>query len=309
MLFKNIGELFIVTLPYFILGGLVLGVATRLLIFYTVKRHEWFVREFEKRVNLYIEKQIINSKGQGSFYGQTKRLIEKTYYEVFEIRERMKRRNYDRIMSANDRFFMVRQACAWLIKDILKQLRLIKWTAETPKMIAIIKSTFHHNPYFNRVAGLFPITTSNDLIGILPSIFVVSGILGTFIGIAKGLPELGGMSMDDADNAKLIMDRFLNEVSFAMQASILGIFSSIVMNIVNTWFSPEKLYVSMIDRLEVSLENIWNLSADNLSEEYSDDPEITKDATELLAEESVTNEVLSHPRGREYDAPKKEKAS
>lgn len=309
MLMKNFGDLFILALPYLILGGLLVGITLRSLIYFTVKRHEWFIREFEKRVNLYLDTIVAKSEGQGSFYGQTKKLIEKTYYEAFELRDRLKRRSYDRILSTNDRIFMVRQACAWLIKDSLKQLRLIKWSSDTPKMVAIIKSTFHHNPYFNRIAGIFPITTTNDLVGIFPSLFVVAGILGTFIGIAKGLPELGAMSIDDADNSKLIMDRFLNEVSFAMQASILGIFSSIVMNIVNTWLSPEKLYVSMIDRFENSLENIWNLSANNQSEESDVDEEITKDAIELLAEESVTVEILSHPRGREYDAPKKEKVS
>jgi len=302
----SIGEVFVLVLPYLMLGGLALGVIFRSLIFHTIRRYEYFVREFEKRVNVSLESDIPPSP---SFYIEAKKILEKTYYEIFEIRDRMQRRRYDKVASLSDRLFMIRQGSAWLVKDLLKQLRHVKWSPEPPHLVNMTKASFHQNPYFNKLLGIFPITTTTDISGILPSMFVVGGILGTFIGIAKGLPELGGMNISDIENSRLIMDRFLNEVSFAMQASITGILSSIIMNIVNTWLSPEKLYVSMNDRFENALELLWYRSQNN---EVSTDlvsGEIEKDASSLLAEEVLNLEISKNPRGREHDAPKKVKAS
>jgi len=302
----SIGEVFVLVLPYLMLGGLALGVIFRSLIFHTIRRYEYFVREFEKRVNVSLESDIPPSP---SFYIEAKKILEKTYYEIFEIRDRMQRRRYDKVASLSDRLFMIRQGSAWLVKDLLKQLRHVKWSPEPPHLVNMTKASFHQNPYFNKLLGIFPITTTSDISGILPSMFVVGGILGTFIGIAKGLPELGGMNISDIENSRLIMDRFLNEVSFAMQASITGILSSIIMNIVNTWLSPEKLYVSMNDRFENALELLWYRSQNN---EVSTDlvsGEIEKDASSLLAEEVLNLEISKNPRGREHDVPKKVKAS
>jgi hypothetical protein len=307
----SIGEVFILVLPYFMALGLLLGITFRSLIFHTVKRHEFFVKEFEKRVNISLESDKAASP---SFYLESKRLLEKTYYEIFEIRDRMKRRQYDKVASLSDRVFMIRQGSAWLIKDLMKQIRYLRWDQKPPNLLNMTKASFHQNPYFNRLLGLFPMTTTADLTAILPSMFIVGGILGTFIGIAKGLPELGGMNLSDVENSRLIMDRFLNEVAFAMQASITGIFSSIVMNLINTWLSPEKLYVSINDRFENSLELLWYRSRHNdfssfEGDSYSSDSVLNRDSGELLAEEILNLDILKNPRGREYDAPKKNKAS
>ena len=49
----------------------------------TVKRHEWFAREFEKRVNRYLEDESEGAQESVSFYVIAKRLFEKTFYEDF----------------------------------------------------------------------------------------------------------------------------------------------------------------------------------------------------------------------------------
>jgi hypothetical protein len=233
------------------------------MVYYTVKRHEWFALEFEKRVSRFMEAEKPGQTKGVSFYALTKRILERTYYESFEVRDRKKLRTSDPIMSWSDRVFLVKQGCAWLVKNILKQLKFLKWTTDNPKMINITKSTFQHNPCFNRVFGVLPVSSLNDVVGIFPGLFVVAGILGTFIGISKGLPALGGMSISDLDNTKNIMDRFLNEIAFAMHSSIFGISFSLVMHLWNTVFSPERVYTAMIDSFEASLDLLWYRSDNN----------------------------------------------
>ena len=280
---KALAEYFILMLPYAMAGAFLVGLFFRGIIYYTVRRHEWFAREFEKRVNHFIEGEVPGKVENVSFYVLSKKLLERTYYEVFEIRDRMKRRKPDSIMSTSDRVFLVRQGCAWLVKDILKQLKFLKWNEGNPKLLNITKATLQHNPCFNRVFGVLPMVGINDLISIMPGLFVVAGILGTFIGIAGGLQELGTMNLQDLENTKNIMDRFLHEISFAMKTSIVGIIFSLLSHVTNTILSPERSYVSMVDRFESALDLLWYRSDNNNFPAHERPFDEHRDAVEDLA--------------------------
>lgn len=299
--FQHFGDYLVAALPW-IMGALFfIGCFLRFFINYTVSRHEWFSREFEKRVHAFMETQVPGEVKDVSFYSLTKKLLEKTYYEVFEIREKFRRRRWDSVMHWQDRVFLVKQGCAWLVKDILKQIKFLKWTNDTPKLLHITKATLHHNPCFNRIFGVLPLSSTNDVVSVMPGLFVVAGILGTFIGIAKGLPSLGNMNMADMDSTKLIMDAFLKEIAFAMHSSIFGIAFSLTMHIFNTIYSPERTYVSMVDRFESSMDLLWYRSDSNSFPVQGSDFDEHKEPAEALAAEAVRLEVEKNPRGRDLD--------
>ena len=294
---KVMVEYFILGLPYIMLGVFAMGLFLRTMIWYTVKRHEWFARQFELRVSRFIESEKPGQVAGVSFYVLTKRLLERTYYETFAMRDRLKRRNGDRVMSASDRVFLVKPGAAWMVKDILNQLKFLKWTEDTPKLQQITRSTFHQNPCFNRILGVIPMAGVNDLVSILPGLFVIAGILGTFIGIAGGLQELGGMNLQDLENTRNTMDRFLQEISFAMKTSIVGIVFSLAMHIFNTLFSPDRIYVSMVDRFETSFDLLWYRSDNNYFPQNERDFDEHRDPLDALAEDSVNVEVQRLRRG------------
>lgn len=291
-------EYFIVTLPYVMAAVFCAGVFFRAMIYYTVRRHEWFAKEFEKRVNRFIDAEVPGKTEGVSFYVISKKLLERTYYELFEIRDRMKRRKPDNIMSTSDRVFLVRQGCAWLVKDILKQVKFLKWSEGNPKLLNITKATLQHNPCFNRVFGVLPMVGLNDLLSILPGLFVVAGILGTFIGIAGGLESLGTMNMADLDSSKNVMDRFLHEISFAMKTSIVGIVFSLLSHVVNVILSPERSYVSMVDRFESALDLLWYRSDNNNYPAHERPFDEHRDAVEALAEDALNKEISKTPVAR-----------
>ncbi len=291
-------EYFIVTLPYVMAAVFVAGVFFRAMIYYTVRRHEWFAKEFEKRVNRFIDAEVPGKTQGVSFYVLSKKILERTYYELFEIRDRMKRRKPDNIMSTSDRVFLVRQGCAWLVKDILKQVKFLKWSEGNPKLLNITKATLQHNPCFNRVFGVLPMVGLNDLLSILPGLFVVAGILGTFIGIAGGLESLGTMNMADLDSSKNVMDRFLHEISFAMKTSIVGIVFSLMSHVVNVILSPERSYVSMVDRFESALDLLWYRSDNNEYPAHERPFDEHRDAVEALAEDALNKEISKTPIAR-----------
>lgn len=286
---------FIYTLPYIMSVFFIIAVATRLLIFFTVKRHEWFAVEFEKRVNTYVESQAPGTSKNVSFYALSKKMLEKTYYEIFELRDRLQRRKPDRMMRVGDRLFLIKQGCAWLVKDILKQLKFLKWTQETPKMVNITKTTFNHNPCFNNIFGIFPIGVMNDLVSILPGLFVVAGILGTFLGIRGGLTALGSMSVENLDATRKVMDNFLREIAFAMGSSIVGITFSLLLHVVNTIFNPERVFGSMMERFESALDLLWYRSDNNNFPNETAPFDEHRDPAEALAEEAVKLQTSKMP--------------
>jgi hypothetical protein len=266
-----------------------LGVVFRFLIHFTVKREEWFSREFEKRVHQFIDEDD-HTKTQ-SFFVLTKKLLEKTFYEVFEIRSIMKRRRPDYVMDLGDRVFLIKHGVARMVKDTLKQIKYLKEADGRPELLKISKKVHQTNPCFNKVFGIIPASSLNDLLSILPGLFIIGGIFGTFLGIMKALPGLGDMDLTDPEMTKQIMDEFLLKISFSMSTSIVGIILSVGMNLFNTLLSPEKLFVQTVDRFENALHILWSRSSHN--ELPAEIPEFDedKDALEALASEAVSKEL------------------
>lgn len=286
---------------YPLMIGVFLGaVSLRILISYTVRRHEWFAYEFEKRVNRYLETE--DRTTAQSFYSLVKRLMERTFYELFETRDRLKRRKPDQVMSLGDRVFLIRQGAAWIVRDTVKQAKYLRW-GEQPQFLNITKTVFHKNPCFNRVLGIVPASGVNDILNILPAMFVIAGIFGTFIGIMTGLPTLSGIDAQDVEKTKKVMDEFVINIAYSMGTSVLGIFSSVLMNFANTIFSPDKAFVGVVDRFENSLFLLWNRATNNNVPRDGSLFDENRDAVEALAEAALNQELAKRKGGREGEEP------
>lgn len=264
------------------------AVALRALIYFTIKREVWFTKEFAKRVNKYMAQR--DDSVEQSFYVVTKRLLEITYYEVFEIRSILKRRNPDAIMTLADRIFLVQQGSARIVSDALKQIKFLKW-GERPKFLEISNSVLSNNPCFNKVFGILPVSVFNDFLGTVPGLFVVFGIFGTFLGIMKALPELGSMNLNDVDATKAVMDTFLLKISFSMSTSVVGICFSVTMGLLNTFLSCDKAYTESVERLENEFDKIWNMSSSNKLPKDIQAFDADRDPIEVLSEELIAKEL------------------
>ncbi|MCB0411238.1 MAG: hypothetical protein KDD22_01850 [Bdellovibrionales bacterium] len=263
------------------------AISTRVLIWHTLRRQEWFTREFQKRVHRLLDTEV-PKEGSVSFYITLKKTLENTFYEIFKNRIIYKRRRPDKIASLYDRIFMIDSGVAWLIRDTLKRVKYLN-RSDKPDFLQISKNIFQSNPYFKKLFGVIPVGELNETLNILPGIFIIGGIFGTFLGIMKALPELGGMDLADAEQTKMVMDGFLIKISFSMSTSLVGIILSVSVNMLNLILSPERVFVNLVDRFEDSLDTIWNLSSNNdLPVEALNEH---RDALETLAEASVMEEL------------------
>ena len=243
------------------IAGFCLALFLRVLIYITVQRQNWFVKEFEKRTFRVLSH--LTHDEEVSFFHILKDTMQKTYHEIFELRRKYGRRHPDQIMTLNDRIFMVQEGTARVILDTLRQARYLERDHDHPKFLEISKAVFEHNPIFGRLFGYFSVSLINNFLNILPGLFVIGGIFGTFLGIMEGLPSLGGMDVTDSVASKTVMDAFLSKISFAMNTSIVGILLSVLMTMTNTLLSPDNVYYTVINRFTNTVEIVWNKASHN----------------------------------------------
>ena len=252
------------------LGAFVVGIGMRIMVYYLATVEMRFSEEFEKRVRFHFTSP--DAPKVSSFFRLTRILLDKTYVECFEFREKYKRRKYDYISSLLDRLFLIQDGVRRLLDDTLRQCRYFKKDQghTQPKMIEVAKSALEHNPYFNRLLGIVPVSLLHEILNILPGLFLIGGILGTFLGISKGLPELGSMDLANMQETKRVMDEFLATIGYAMVKSIIGILFSASMTLVNTFFAVEGNYYNLVNRFASSLETLWNETQTNELEAIPD---------------------------------------
>jgi len=273
----------------------------RSLVYYTVKRHEWFAFEFEKRVGRFLKREDARKTQDVSFYVVSKKLLEATFFEVFENREKLQRRRGDNVMSFTDRVFLVKQGCAWIVHDLLKQIRFLRYGGQPPKLQSITRNVFSKNPFFNSILGFIPTEKTNEILNILPGLFVIGGIFGTFLGVMKGIPELSGMDLNDPEKTKIIMDRFLVEVAMSMGSSLMGIFFSVCTTLLNTWCSPDRTFAETTERFEASLDLLWNYAHSNEVPADNQPFNEHRDPLEALAEASLNQELAKRKSTRDME--------
>lgn len=277
---------------FFVFAGTIF---LRALIYYTVKREESFAKEFEKRCNNFLNSD--DHLGNRSFFVLCKKLLEKTYYEMFECRAINRRRKLDHIMEPGDRVFLIQQGTAYLVRDTLREVQFIKYDGNRPPLLEIVKCVFANNPCFTRVFGVLSVSAFNDLLDLIPGLFIVAGIFGTFLGIMQALPELGAMDIRDPESTKLVMDTFLAKIAFSMSTSTCGILLSVVTTVYNNFLSPTRLFVKIVDRFERNLFRLWSRCEDNRLPAEIPGFDEHRDPIEALASMSVEKEIAASRRG------------
>lgn len=240
-------------MPFMVLGFL-FAIFARTIIFITVKCEWKFAVEFEHRV----EKYLIDDKRNGNpeFHDITKKILDKTHYEFYVLKAKRRMRRFDYPVTFFERVFGIVKASERVIEDTLKQTQYIKSQNE-PDFDRVAKYVFGTNPFYNRFMGFVPQNMVDDLLNVFPGLLIICGILGTFVGIVGGIPELGQMDVTDVQSTNTMLNGFLTNMSFAMSTSILGMLLSLIVTIFNTALSSYGTYIEVIDIYKNALNFLW----------------------------------------------------
>lgn len=115
-----------------------------------------------------------------------------------------------------------------------------------------------HDDNWNKVLKIFPIGPISRLIDILPGLFVVFGIFGTFIGISMALPKIAQIDFNNLEASSAILMEFVLAVTYAMKTSIAGILFSLMTTFINTIAPVSGLRKKTYKKVSNCFENIWH---------------------------------------------------
>jgi hypothetical protein len=150
---------------------------------------------------------------------------------------------------------------------------------------------------WNKLLGPIPIEGVSRMIDILPGLFIVFGVFGTFVGISMALPEIANIDFNNLETSGSTLTKFVLNTTFAMKTSIAGIFFSVILTMLNT-FSPIKdVRGRIFKQIETTMHALWYHVQQSRGEQ---------DSAESKLERLVT--VLEKMYDIKYSDIKKDKA-
>ena len=232
------------------------GVILKFLMYYLLKSEYNFSSAFETRTHRFLNKEYPEHNKFNKFHEVVGFILNKTFDESYTARRIYRKRKEDSRVVALNRMFLIETGAKSLIDDTLKQTKYHD-SSHVPDFDSISRFAFNSNPYFNKLWGVIPIGLMNNIFSRLPSLFIIGGIFGTFLGISKGLPALKAMDPGNIVAAQATLENFLESMTLAMYSSVVGIFLSVCFTLLNAFMSFNTMYLSLVDRFTQSLELLW----------------------------------------------------
>ena len=243
----------------------VVGIILKFLMYYLLKAEHSFSSAIETRTHRYLNNEYKDSKKISRFHELVEYILKKSFNEMYVARKKQfRKRKGDPSVAVLSKMFLVEVGAQSLINDTLNQTKYHN-AGSPPDIANISKYVYRSNPYFNRLWGIIPIGVANNVLSILPSLFIIGGIFGTFLGISKGLPALKAIDPGNIIAAQATLENFLESMTFAMYSSVVGIFLSVCFTIVNSFLSFNNIYLSLVDKFTHSMELLWKETNSSLS--------------------------------------------
>lgn len=126
-----------------------------------------------------------------------------------------------------------------------------------PNFTELTHRILSQDPNWTKVLKHFSIDGVTRMIDILPGLFIVFGVFGTFIGISMALPEIANIDFNDLDKSAETLMKFVLNVTYAMKTSIAGIFFSLILTVLNTLFPIKETRLRVFKKVETSLQMLW----------------------------------------------------
>lgn len=126
-----------------------------------------------------------------------------------------------------------------------------------PNFMELSRRVLRQDPLWTTIVMIIPVDTLQRILGILPGLFIIGGIFGTFIGITAALPMIATIDLSDLDGAAPILNSFVANIAYSMKTSIAGIIYSVILTLLNTIFPITSVRTEITEGLARTFEHIW----------------------------------------------------
>jgi hypothetical protein len=168
-----------------------------------------------------------------------------------------------------------------------------------PNFTELTQRVMSQDKHWTTLLNHLPIEGVSRMIDILPGLFVVLGVFGTFIGISMALPEIANIDFNNLETSGQTLTKFVINTTFAMKTSIAGIFFSLILTVLNTLFPIKEKRQWTFKKVESALEMLWY----HINSDSSVEKDMKKVLPELL---EVMKKIESHLSVSSSDESKKQ---
>lgn len=126
-----------------------------------------------------------------------------------------------------------------------------------PNFSELTQRILGQDSHWSTILKKIPVDGVSRLIDIMPGLFVVFGVFGTFVGISMALPEIAQIDFNNIDASGETLARFVKNTAYAMETSLAGIVFSVLMTVMNALFPIKEMRNRIHKKVETSLQTLW----------------------------------------------------
>jgi hypothetical protein len=127
----------------------------------------------------------------------------------------------------------------------------------SPDFSQLTERVMNDDEHWSKLFRFIPIDGIVRTLDILPTLFIILGVFGTFIGISMALPEIAKIDFNNLETSGATLSNFVISVTYAMKTSIAGIFYSIILTLLNTIFPIDATREKTFESVENALQTLW----------------------------------------------------
>jgi hypothetical protein len=141
--------------------------------------------------------------------------------------------------------------------NILKSESGIFKLQTPPNFSELTHRILGQDPNWTNILKRLPLEGISRIIDIMPGLFVVFGVFGTFVGISMALPEIANIDFNNIETSGETLAAFVTKTAYAMETSLAGIVFSVVMTVMNSLFPIKDVRQRIVKKVETSLQTLW----------------------------------------------------
>ena len=216
---------------------------------------------YVKTLSRSIEKNVLKVENHGKIDSWMKELFSVVEKDMPNrgIRFQNKKQAMERFANKNkqtsiDDFIAVKRSLTY---NITQQTDALRIPVHPPDFLELSNRVMAVDPYWNKIYQIIPVSTLQRVLSMLPGLYIIGGIFGTFIGITAALPMIAEIDLSNLDASAPILNQFVGNIAYSMNTSIAGIIFSVIMTLLNTLFPLETVRNDVEENMASIFENLW----------------------------------------------------
>jgi hypothetical protein len=141
--------------------------------------------------------------------------------------------------------------------NILKGESAVFYCQTPPNFSELTQRILGQDKHWTTLFKHLPIDGISRLIDVMPGLFVVFGVFGTFVGISIALPEIAKIDFNNLEGSGETLTRFVLNTAYAMETSLAGIVFSVLTTFMNTIYPIKEVRQRIHKKIETSLQTLW----------------------------------------------------